>query len=350
MQKHDGLWGERQIVLADIAAIVDLVAAVNGLLIGALLFAQERFGPTRTRLQLGGFLVCVSLLLICFVLFDRGMLPVTLLSVAATNALGLLTSALFLGYVRDSLSPKPFSILLALPAPLYFVAAMVFGGGAPWLLSFPLVIAAQILFTIAAVYLFIAKRASLPPAWSRRQENTHLPMFLVGMGLVHLAQVIRMLFPQSTILFDVVPLVGALGVLVFVAYAVMGSQTITAMTRPLPQPRPASGDVLERIAALKSHLDPDISLARVAADLGMTSRDLSGELNSAWGKSFREVINDLRIKEALRLLNDPAERATSVEAIGLLSGFRSRSSFYDAFKARTGKTPRAFRQEHGDQV
>ena len=96
--------------------------------------------------------------------------------------------------------------------------------------------------------------------------------------------------------------------------------------------------------ASKAFLDPDISLVKVAGIVGMKPRALSTLLNQQMGLPFRDFINSLRIAEAERLLGSPEERETSIEAIGLLSGFRSRSSFYDAFKARNQVTPAEFRK------
>ena len=48
------------------------------------------------------------------------------------------------------------------------------------------------------------------------------------------------------------------------------------------------------------------------------------------------------VEEAKRLLRAPSEARSSIEAIAKLSGFRSRSSFYTAFQAQVGMTPKLY--------
>ena len=80
---------------------------------------------------------------------------------------------------------------------------------------------------------------------------------------------------------------------------------------------------------------------RASAAAGVSPRRLSEIVNQAGG--FYEYVNHFRVDAARRLLADPAERRTSIEAIGLMTGFRSRSTFYEAFKRETGSTPGAWR-------
>nr|HRK63217.1 helix-turn-helix domain-containing protein [Terricaulis sp.] len=66
--------------------------------------------------------------------------------------------------------------------------------------------------------------------------------------------------------------------------------------------------------------------------------------------TFPEYLQHARVEETKRLLRDPAETRTSVEAIGLLAGFGSRSAFYKAFGDRVGMSPAAYRAHNGVQT
>ena len=97
----------------------------------------------------------------------------------------------------------------------------------------------------------------------------------------------------------------------------------------------------------KPHLDPGLDLARLARAVGVGSPSLSAILSSE-GLSFYEFVNRHRVEEAKRLLRDPRERRTSIEAVGMMSGFRARSTFYEAFRKVTGQTPAEYRRAAGD--
>jgi AraC-like DNA-binding protein len=92
----------------------------------------------------------------------------------------------------------------------------------------------------------------------------------------------------------------------------------------------------------------DLKASDAAAAVGVSARELAKALGEARGASFSEYILRKRVELALRLLRDPAERRTSMEAIGLLAGFGSRSAFYSAFTKQVGETPSAFRKRNGE--
>ena len=96
------------------------------------------------------------------------------------------------------------------------------------------------------------------------------------------------------------------------------------------------------VAAEQPHLDPDLTLGSLAAQVGVTDKVLSAALNAARG-GYAEVVNAWRVDEAQRRLRDPAHDHLSVLAVGLDAGFASKSTFNRVFKERTGQTPSAYR-------
>lgn len=69
-------------------------------------------------------------------------------------------------------------------------------------------------------------------------------------------------------------------------------------------------------------------------------------LTNYYSKSFNEFINDFRVEEAIRILNSTEKLKYSVEIVGQICGFNSRSAFYNAFKRCTGYTPRQYLVEN----
>ena len=82
----------------------------------------------------------------------------------------------------------------------------------------------------------------------------------------------------------------------------------------------------------------------MANDLQTNTRYLSAVVNSHFKKSYSSLINEYRIKEAVKLLADKRHREKTIEEIALLVGFSNRQSFYAAFEKYVGEPPRAFRQ------
>jgi AraC-like DNA-binding protein len=120
-----------------------------------------------------------------------------------------------------------------------------------------------------------------------------------------------------------------------------------------PQPRSielspdAARQLDEQLQALvkkyKPHLDEDISLAKLASLLGVTSHQLSELLNIHKSTSFYDFLNDLRYHEALPFLTGN-ERDLTIADIAYRSGFNNRNTFYKVFKEKTGLTPHQYKR------
>ncbi len=89
----------------------------------------------------------------------------------------------------------------------------------------------------------------------------------------------------------------------------------------------------------RAYCDEDLTLARLAAMLDLSTHQLSEYLNRHLQKSFYGYLNEYRIREAKALLK---EDQRSVLDIALAVGYNSRSAFYRAFREETGMTPRRY--------
>lgn len=120
---------------------------------------------------------------------------------------------------------------------------------------------------------------------------------------------------------------------------------------PAAKPNETEADDLALMEAInklieeeKIYTHPELTTESLAARMGVNRNAISKAVNSTLQKNFSAFINDYRIREAIRLLSDPANDTLTTDAIATDAGFNSRETFYRAFKARTGITPTQFRK------
>ncbi|WP_028672176.1 helix-turn-helix transcriptional regulator [Saccharospirillum impatiens] len=95
-----------------------------------------------------------------------------------------------------------------------------------------------------------------------------------------------------------------------------------------------------KVMGEKSYLDPDIDASTLASELGISGHYLSQVLSREMQTTFYSYINDARIEAAKEALK--ASEQTVLE-VALSVGYNTRSSFYNAFKKRTGMTPSKYK-------
>lgn len=86
--------------------------------------------------------------------------------------------------------------------------------------------------------------------------------------------------------------------------------------------------------------DANLSLAQLSDLIGERQRDVSQVINSKLGVNFHTMLNEYRIKEACRLIDQTDAASTmTIEALAASVGIQSRSNFAVAFKRTTGLNP-----------
>lgn len=100
----------------------------------------------------------------------------------------------------------------------------------------------------------------------------------------------------------------------------------------------------EYMSLEKPYLNPSLSIKNLAYGLGLNSREVSVLINQNLHQHFFDFVNEYRIEDAKKILQDPDRKKFTVLEILYEVGFNSKSSFNTAFKKHTGLTPTQFRK------
>jgi AraC-like DNA-binding protein len=180
-------------------------------------------------------------------------------------------------------------------------------------------------------------------------DNILLVSLLGIMTLIHLIQAIR-IFAISDVIFAASLVPGVMALLL-----IMLSQKQDWLVQRLRKPviilkdseKQRRVEILDRIRRMiidkKQFLDPDLDLKRLSDYTDTPAHLISSVINEHYDCHVDRFITRLRLSHAKAILVHPEETRTSIEAVALMSGFKSRSAFYNAFKKDTGQTPASFR-------
>ncbi len=94
----------------------------------------------------------------------------------------------------------------------------------------------------------------------------------------------------------------------------------------------------------KPYLDIDFSFRKLSQILNISTHQLSQTFNEGFGKTYPQLLKELRIEEAVKRLQDGKYAHLSIYGIALDCGFNSKSVFNQAFKEITGFTPSGFKK------
>lgn len=104
-------------------------------------------------------------------------------------------------------------------------------------------------------------------------------------------------------------------------------------------------EVIKKVEAFfqdqKPYLDERYSIDKLCSQINTRRSKVTPVLNEVLGKNFHSLINDYRIREAIRIMETDESNLT-MDTIGDMVGFHSRSTFYACFKKYTGQTPKEF--------
>lgn len=92
------------------------------------------------------------------------------------------------------------------------------------------------------------------------------------------------------------------------------------------------------------YLDCDLTLRDLAKHAGISYHQASQVINGQMNQRFFSFVNNYRIQLAKDLMSDPKTSKMPIVELAVEVGFKSKSSFYDAFKKMTQMTPTQFKK------
>ena len=98
------------------------------------------------------------------------------------------------------------------------------------------------------------------------------------------------------------------------------------------------------------HQDPELSLGSLAEQLGLHPHELSRIINTVLKKNFNDFINEYRVADVIRKMQEPAYDHITLMGIAYDSGFNSKSAFHRIFKEKTNKSPAEYKAEHKKEL
>ena len=92
-------------------------------------------------------------------------------------------------------------------------------------------------------------------------------------------------------------------------------------------------------------LNPDFSLNMLAQTVKSNTKYVSWVINQTYGKNFKTLLNELRVQEASKMLDDFENYGNyTIQAISEDVGYKSSASFILAFKRIVGMTPSVYQK------
>jgi len=139
-------------------------------------------------------------------------------------------------------------------------------------------------------------------------------------------------------------------IIIWTAAAAFLKPQAAVMVAPVKQPVPAElrAKATWFKKAMETNLyyqEPELSLSSLAEKLKMPPHELSKIINTVFKKSFNDFINEYRVLEAARKMQDPAYEHITLLGIAFEAGFNSKSTFNRAFRQMVGKSAAEYKNE-----
>ena len=111
----------------------------------------------------------------------------------------------------------------------------------------------------------------------------------------------------------------------------------------------SKNELLMQISKVMSDVDiicsPDFSIKQLCDIIGSNTTYVSQVINEKYGMNFKTYLNEQRVAEACRRLNDFEHYGNyTIEAIAVSVGFKSRTNFALVFKRVTGLSASEFQR------
>jgi AraC-like DNA-binding protein len=94
----------------------------------------------------------------------------------------------------------------------------------------------------------------------------------------------------------------------------------------------------------KPYLNSELTIYNLSSELDISRHHLTQVINEKLNKNFYTLINDYRLEEVKKRLENPEYQNYTLLAIAYDAGFNSKSTFNDFFKKSTGMTPSQYKK------
>jgi transcriptional regulator GlxA family with amidase domain len=99
---------------------------------------------------------------------------------------------------------------------------------------------------------------------------------------------------------------------------------------------------LERIQKyIEDHLSEDLSAAVIAEKFDISASTLKHSFKKHMGQTCQQYVQEVRMKKAMEMIR----QGKRIRAIMVATGYKNRSTFYDAFRRTFQHTPATFKYD-----
>ena len=364
----------------NLLAILNLVGAAHGFLLALALLTIKRGNKTANRL-LAAIILTISIVVTGAVLVTSNYVFVYPQLSLLNHPFAFLAGPLLYLYIRTLVSNQavtrkdavhfiPFTLcaLYLLPYYLQGSAAKLTAlyaefnqttqGG--WYYARSGAFVVQFLFyliLIMALLIAYSRRASAEDRALNKLNLFKVRFVVIGAAVLWIAAILRLIFDDTSATNLLVPLGASLLAYAMGYLEILKPDPLIVTNSPAVRRYEKSKLTPERsqkylrkllgfMAAEKRYLNGDLTIQKLADELGIPAHYLSQTINEQLSQSFSEFLNSYRIEEAKRRLRDPAFKHLSILGIAEDVGFNSKSSFNAVFKKHTNLTPSEFRNQY----
>lgn len=119
----------------------------------------------------------------------------------------------------------------------------------------------------------------------------------------------------------------------------------TSTTVPEEQRKAILACIMHTMEQTEDFCDSNFTIERLAEKAGTNTHYASQVINQVFGKNFRTLLNEYRIKEAMRrLMDDDTYGKLTIKAISESVGYKSQANFITVFTRITGIKPSMYQK------
>jgi len=193
-----------------------------------------------------------------------------------------------------------------------------------------------------------------------KELNWSLTFLLIGLSFTFLGGILMMFDIYYVAFFYIFPLVNV-SLLIWISFKSVFQNQIDKIetgnkSQPKEKPKESQEENLEDdikanevvktindyIKNSKCYIHSELTISDLSNLTGIHTKKISGCINTILNTNFNSYINSFRIQAAKEKLLNYDSSKLSIEGIGKDVGFKSKSTFYRAFKKETGVTPKEF--------